>query len=184
VATARDLISSDGLESVSLRRLAGLLGVTAPALYAHVTDKEDLLRTIAETEFDLLVARFDAVDEPDPLARIRAHNRAYVAHARERPELFRLMFLFPPDLDGFSSPAPGLELPGATRAFNTAATAVAEAIESGAIDAVDPIMTAITIWSAVHGVASVLQLGFALPREVEDALVDEVSDRLLAGYGA
>ena len=49
---------------------------------------------------------------------------------------------------------------------------------------VDPIMAAITIWSAVHGVASVLQLGFALPRAVEDALVDEVSDRLLAGYGA
>jgi hypothetical protein len=45
-------------------------------------------------------------------------------------------------------------------------------------------MAAITIWSAVHGVASVLQLGFALPRAVEDALVDEVSDRLLAGYGA
>jgi AcrR family transcriptional regulator len=184
VATARELIASDGLESVSLRRLAAVLGVTAPALYAHVADKRDLLRTVAETEFDRLVARFDAVDEPDPVARIRAYNRAYVAHAREHPELFRVMLLFPPDLDGFGSPRSGLELPGATRAFNTAASAVVEAIETGAIDAVDPIMTAITIWSAVHGVASVLQLGFALPRAVEDALVDEVSDRLLAGYGA
>jgi AcrR family transcriptional regulator len=184
VAAARDLISSDGLEAVSLRRLAGLLGVTAPALYAHVADKEDLLRHVAEAEFDLLVERFEAIDEPDPLVRIRAHNRAYVAHARERPELFRVMFLFPPNLDGFSSPPPGVELPGATRAFNAAATAVAEAIDSGAIDPVNPMMAAITIWSAVHGVASVLQLGFALPRDVEDALVDEVSDRLLAGYGA
>ncbi|MEZ5183034.1 MAG: TetR family transcriptional regulator [Acidimicrobiales bacterium] len=98
VEAARQLVIAGGLEALSLRRLAAQLGVTAPALYAHVRHKQDLLRAIAEVEFDRLVARFDAVAATDPVARIRAHGRAYVEHAREHPELFRVMFLFPPEM--------------------------------------------------------------------------------------
>jgi AcrR family transcriptional regulator len=183
IDAARELITTAGLEALSLRRLAARLDVTAPALYAHVEDKRDLLRTLAEGEFDRLVARFDAVHVADPVARIRAHGRAYIEHAREEPELFRIMFLFPPDLGGGETPE-GEELPGATKAFTLAAAAVAEAVESGAIEAVDPLVAALTIWSGVHGVASVLQLGFGLPAELEETLIDEISDRLLRGFGA
>jgi AcrR family transcriptional regulator len=181
VAEARDLIAGSGLEALSLRRLAGRLGVTAPALYAHVHDKRDLLRTLAEGEFERLVARCDAVDEPDPVARIRAHGRAYIEHARENPELFRIMFLFPPDLGGGES-AGAEELPGATKAFTAAAGAVAEAVETGAINGVDPLVAALTLWSGAHGVASVLQLGFDLPTELEETLIDEITARILDGY--
>jgi hypothetical protein len=31
-------------------------------------------------------------------------------------------------------------------------------------------------------VATVLQLGFGLPAELEERMIDEVTDRLLAGY--
>ena len=48
IAAARELIVADGLEALSLRRLAARLGVTAPALYAHVRDKQDLLRAVAQ----------------------------------------------------------------------------------------------------------------------------------------
>lgn len=183
VAAARELIVADGLEALSLRRLAGRLGVTAPALYAHVRDKEDLLRALAEVEFEALVARFDAIDDPDPIARIKGHGRAYVQHARENPELFRVMFLFPPDLSPASpNVPPGYELPGATKAFGAAAGAVEEAIAAGAIDAEDPLLVALTLWSGTHGVATVLQLGFGLPPELEDAMIEEVTERVLAGY--
>ena len=181
VAAARELVSTDGLDALSLRRLAARLGVTAPALYAHVADKGDLLRALATHEFDVLVARFAALDEPDPVARVKAQSRAYVAYAREEPELFKVMFLFPPDLTGAGLPE-GLELPGATQAFVAAAGALDEAVASGALVTPDPLLAALTVWSGVHGVASVLQLGLDLPPEVEDALVDEVTDRLLRGY--
>lgn len=181
MAAARSLIVADGLEALSLRRLAGHLGVTAPALYAHVRDKQDLLRALAEVEFDALVARFDDVTDPDPVARIKGHGRAYVRHARENPELFRVMFLFPPELSPASVP-PGVELPGATRAFQVAAEAVEQAIAAGAIVSDDPLLVALTLWSGTHGVATVLQLGFGLPPDLEDAMIDEITDRLLAGY--
>lgn len=183
IATTRELIVTGGLEALTLRRLASHLGVTAPALYGYVKDKQDLLRALAEDEFGLLVARFEAVTATDPLERIRALNRAYVAHARENPEMFRVMFLFPPNLNVGDLPE-GVELPGATRAFNGAAEAITAAIDAGAITSDDPLLVALTLWSAVHGVATVLQLGFGLPPELEDALVEEVTDRVLSGYGA
>jgi AcrR family transcriptional regulator len=184
IATTRELIISGGLEALTLRRLAATLGVTAPALYGHVEDKQDLLRAVAEDEFDRLLSRFDEVTVADPVARIRAFNHAYVAHARENPETFRVMFLFPPDLAGAGDVPEGVVLPGATRAFAAAAAAVTEAVDAGALQADDPLLVALALWCTVHGVATVLQLGFGLPVDLEDALVDEVVDRVLAGYGA
>ncbi len=182
IASTRVLITENGLDHLTLRRLAGHLGVTAPALYGHFEDKGDLLRSLAEVEFSRLQARFDAVEATDPLERIRALNRAYADQARENPELFRVMFLFPPDLGGITGPPQGVELPAATKVFGAAAEAVKAAIDSGAIEATDPLLVALTLWSAVHGVAAVCQLGFGLAPDLEDALVDEVIDRVLRGY--
>ena len=181
VEAARDVIVTGGLKALSLRRLASQLGVTAPALYAHVRDKQDLLRALAEDEFERLVAHFDEVDEADPIERIKAHSRAYVEHTREQPELFRVMFLFPPELSPADVPD-DVNLPGATKAFAAAAEAVEDAVRSGALVADDPLLVALTLWAGVHGVASVLQLGFGLPAELEDQLIDEVIGRILAGY--
>lgn len=181
VEAGRQLVITGGLEALSLRRLAAQLGVTAPALYAHVRDKQDLLRAIAEIEFDRLVARFDAVTVTDPVERIRAHGRAYVDHAREQPELFRVMFLFPPEAIPADVPD-DVKLPGATKAFAAAAGAVEAALASGELEADDPLLLALTLWSGAHGVATVLQLGFDLPPELEDAMVDDITDRILAGY--
>lgn len=181
VAAARSMIADGGLEALSLRRLASRLGVTAPALYAHVADKRDLLAAIAEGQFDELVARMDAAADLPPLERIRAHCRAYVQHARENPELFGVMFLFSPDLGpaGGAGLPEGAELPAATKAFAAAAAAVEEAAAAGDLQTDDPVVTALAFWSAVHGLTAVLQLGLGLAPETEDALLDELLDRLL-----
>ena len=181
VAEARAMVQAGGLEALSLRRLATRLGVTAPALYAHVSSKRDLVRAVAEVEFDHLLARFDKIDTTDPLERIRAQSRAYVDHARENPELFQVMFVFPPDLGAAPLPE-GVELPAATRAFTTALAAVEEAMDEGVIERADPVLVALTLWTANHGVAMALLLGLALPGDLEDALVDEVTGRLVLGW--
>jgi TetR/AcrR family tetracycline transcriptional repressor len=47
VATALRLIDENGLEALTLRKLAGELGVQAPALYWHVRNKRELLDLVA-----------------------------------------------------------------------------------------------------------------------------------------
>lgn len=181
VSTAREMIVAGGVEALSLRRLAHRLGVTAPALYAHVENKQALIRAVAEIEVGRLAAEFDAAAEADPVERIRAQSRAYVAYARENPELFSLILLTPPDLDVATLP-PGAPLEMTTQAFTSASRAVDDAIAAGAIHSDNPLLVALTLWSAAHGVASVLRLGLGLPEELEEALTDEVTERILAGY--
>lgn len=179
VDEARRMIVAEGLEQLSLRRIAAALEVTAPALYAYVDDKSDLLRAVAEQELDALMARFDEVDDPDPVARVAAYFRAYVDHAREQPELYPVLFLFPPS---FAPGAPeGAATPAATRAFATSAEAVTDAIEAGAFRELDPLQASLVMFTAAHGTASVLLMGFGFDRATEDELVETAIGTVIAG---
>lgn len=52
IARALEIGTAEGLEAVSLRRLAQELGVTPMALYRHVRDKQDLINAMTETVLD------------------------------------------------------------------------------------------------------------------------------------
>lgn len=180
VAAARALIVDDGLESLSLRRVGASLEVTAPALYAYVSDKADLLQAVADQEFAALRRRFDAVDEPDPVARTRAYCQAYVDHARSQPELFKTMFLFQPEL-GVGRPAAGEWSSAATETFQRPTQAIDEAMAAGRYQQSDPVLAALTMWAAIHGLAEVLLMGFDFGRDFEQRLIDSVIDTLVRG---
>jgi AcrR family transcriptional regulator len=179
LATARGHLERDGADRLSLRAVARELGVTAPALYLYVESKQELIAAVAEEHFGLLVERFEAVDEPDPLDRIRGFSRAYVEHARSSPALFQLLFRYPPtalaDADAF---------PPATRAFELANAATADAIEQGLLAPGDPTEVGTVMWCAVHGVAEATLMGFVTDDASVDDLVDRVVDTVLAGQGA
>jgi len=178
IAVAREILATDGLDGVSLRRIGAELGVTAPALYAHVDDKLDLLRGVAELEFERLIARFDAIETRDPVEQIRQQAVAYVEHAREDPALFQVMFLFRPD---WANQAAAEELPAASKAFTRGAAAIDAAMLSGALRTDDPLLVAIAIWAAAHGTASVLLAGMDLGAEYEARVIDTVIDNLIRG---
>ena len=48
IAAALRVMDTDGLEAVSMRRIAREVGVEAMSLYHHVRDKEDVLDGICE----------------------------------------------------------------------------------------------------------------------------------------
>jgi AcrR family transcriptional regulator len=52
VARALEIGTAEGLEAVSLRRVAQELGVTPMALYRHVRDKQDLVNAMTEAVLD------------------------------------------------------------------------------------------------------------------------------------
>lgn len=58
VARALEIGNAEGLDAVSLRRLASEFGVTPMAMYRHVRDKQDLVNAMTEAiiaDFDLTV---------------------------------------------------------------------------------------------------------------------------------
>lgn len=177
---ATRMVSDAGLDQLSLRRLATQLGVTAPALYAHVADKGDLLRAIAEAGFGDLVGRYGVITATDPVERLRALSHTYVDYALEEPEIFRLMFLFRPR--GIEVAEADNELDLATQAFEMAAAAVSDAIAAGAIHPDrDPLMTSLVLWTVSHGAACVLLLGMDFDQPTRSSLIDSVVDSTLVG---
>ena len=180
VAAAHDLVADGGVAALSLRPLGARLGVTAPALYAHFENKEALVAAVAEMEFTRLLEHFEASTDgiADPIDRIKAQSHAYVRYAVDNPALFQILFVFRPSW----SPQPdATELPIASKAFEVSAVAVEDAIAAGRLRTVDPLLASLTIWSAVHGVATFLLARPALGSNFEAALVDSVIDSIVAG---
>ena len=72
VARALEIGDAEGLEAVSLRRLAAAFGVTTMALYRHVRDKQDLINAMADEVmegFDLTTGFRASMSWTDKLRR-------------------------------------------------------------------------------------------------------------------
>jgi AcrR family transcriptional regulator len=180
VQAARELLTSEGLSALSLRRLAAKLDVTAAALYAYVDNKRDLLEAVIETEFQRLIDDFRGYEEAgaDPIMRMCQMSWAYVRYARENPRVFRTMFMFRAQL---SSEPTGDDFAMATKAFTAARKPVIDAVEQGLVRGSDPVLLHLTVWTAVHGVATVLLLGPDLGSRGAEELAASVIRSVIRG---
>lgn len=175
---ARDILVAEGLHAVSLRRVASSLGVTAPALYAHVVDKRDLLQGIVEREVEGLLERFDSVTASDPIERLRAMSQAYIDWGVQNPDLFRAMFLFRPELTAEPrSDAPALS----TQIHRAFLDDVRRAFDQGTFHEGDPELAALTIWTTAHGVVTTLLSGPALDVELKGRLAEAAVNVSITG---
>ncbi|TXK40987.1 TetR family transcriptional regulator [Nonomuraea sp. C10] len=89
VERAMKIAATDGLQAVTIRRLAADLGVTPTALYWHVKNKDELLSALAD---HLLAALVAEVDPGRPWQqRLRALVTALVEQTRAHPYLAALL---------------------------------------------------------------------------------------------
>src|SRR3954467_11821671 len=91
-STARELAESDGWAAVTMRRLAGQLGVTQPVIYSVFAGRQALIDAVALDGFSDLAAALGAVD-PSPMARMRAYP-----FAAANPRIYEAMFSMPSGL--------------------------------------------------------------------------------------
>ncbi len=127
------------------------------------TGKAHKLRLVAEEGYGELARRWTSLDPADHEAWIRASSHAYVAFALERPGLFALMFRFRPAL----IEGPGeIEDPVATAVFAEALAVIERASADGLLRAAPPLELALGLWSACHGVATVLSMSPDLARDL------------------
>ncbi|MCC4117370.1 TetR/AcrR family transcriptional regulator [Aromatoleum toluclasticum] len=92
---ARIMIREEGMEALSLRKLAAAVGVSRTALYHHFEDKNDLVCAIVAEGFAGLHRLMDAAIAPDagtPRERFAAFVHGYVQLATQDAELYDLMF--------------------------------------------------------------------------------------------
>src|SRR6201996_4193449 len=93
IDAARHLAESDGWPAVTMRRLAGELGVTQPVLYSGFASRQALIDAVALNGFSDLAGALTAVDAL-PMARMRAS----LDFAGAPPRVYEAMFSLPSGL--------------------------------------------------------------------------------------
>ena len=159
VATAAQLADADGLDAVTLARVAAALGVKSPSLYNHVAGRDDLLRGVALLGLAELAATLREA------AIGRASTEGLVASAGA----YRAFVLAHPGryaAGAVAAPAPGdAELQAAGAAVLDVLRGV---LRSWSLDEDETIHALRAVRSAVHGFASLEAAGgFGLDLDVD-----------------
>lgn len=174
---AGEIVSSDGVDALSLRTLASACNTSTTAVYALFGGKDGLLTALFDEAFRRLAGHLAAVAPgADPLDDIVRMGLAYQACALTEPHLFALMF------------TGRTLLPVAAAARTVAGTAlgplrmgVERAVEERVLRAdTDPVTASVTVWTTVHGWASLQLRGFLPPGS--DARLESALRAVLDGW--
>ena len=151
VHAARDLAESDGWSAVTMRRLAGKLGVTQPVLYSAFAGRQALVDAVALNGFADLADALEAASA-SPMALMRA----YLDFAAAHPRAYEAMFLLPSGLTFAADDTPEPML----RAF----LAIQETFPDG-----DGTRAEVA-WATLHGLTTLEATDRLRPGHVEDRL--------------
>jgi AcrR family transcriptional regulator len=148
---AQELFAGEGVEGISMRKLAERVGVTATAIYRHFRDKDEILDALISAGLAVLSEYLEpALKAKDPERRLRGLIDAYLRFAVEQPKYFDLAFLVPSASTRMSE-----ELERHNRAtFKMAIEQVAACMQMGIFRPGDPIETAVYLWSTAHGLVT------------------------------
>jgi AcrR family transcriptional regulator len=158
------IISEDGIQGLTLRKVASRIGVTHTAPYAHFADKQALIAAISAEghhelfkEMNFLYQKYQ--DEPyKQLVEIGWH---YIQFAIKDPEYFRIMFSKVIE-DGEIHPE-FIEI--SDKNYEIVSQVIINCQKAGIIDPEDHEKRTIYIWSVIHGLATLIiedQIPFAI----------------------
>jgi len=93
VAAGRAIVESEGIDGLTMQKVAVTVGVQAPSLYKRVAGRGDLVRLIAEAVLsDLRDSLASVMTGVDPRADLRAMAHALRDFAVRHPGAYRLVF--------------------------------------------------------------------------------------------
>ncbi|SLN41320.1 HTH-type transcriptional repressor KstR2 [Roseovarius gaetbuli] len=91
---ALSLFARHGYAAVSMRQIAGAVGVQAGALYNYTPDKQTLLYELMKAHMDeLLAARAAEPQQDDPMAALEAFTRFHIRFHARRPEAVFISYM-------------------------------------------------------------------------------------------
>jgi AcrR family transcriptional regulator len=201
-AALRQLEATGSPDRVTVASIVDEAGCTPPSLYYYWPRRELLLKEASEDGWaQFRASQSGAVsDQDDPIERIRLRGRAYLAFAFARPALFRVLFLEPPAA-GPAQPTPAQPTPARStparstparstpaqsagktgEALNDLVLDVTAAMANRQITPADPLTTALALWAAIHGVATLWTVTPTLPTHLAHAVGNLAQDAVLRG---
>lgn len=171
IDTATELIIASGdIKAPSTREVTRALNISAPSLYRHFADKDQLLDAVCAKYYRQLgeVMQDATRDLPTALERLHALGMAYVQFAVATPLMYRVATGAPPRRGS------NFDETLISSAFVHLQETVQELIDQKFFPPGDPVAPALQLWAAAHGVASLLITKPYLPWGDAETFTDNV----------
>lgn len=179
---ANTLLNEQGIEGLSLRKLAERAGVSRTAPYHHFRDKNALLCALASRAFeqldDLIQRQLEQTGhQPD----IQGFVIEYLRFATENPEQYELMF----GRTLWKSGEPTAELKQvAYRSFRRYADGLSALLRGRLPSGTDPLRVAQASWATIHGLCRLTIDGVYVNREDMEAVSQQAVALIQAALAA
>ena len=181
LSSAVELYLEEGLDGFSMRKLAGQVGVTAPALYRHYDGKEAVLADVVREAYHAHSQYlYKALGAPTPLERFFGAGESYLDFVFEHPRWYAMMNTSVEAL-GMTSLPEDIEVMGcAIHQFWI--DRVRECMDAGILRTGDPVLTSMTLWAHAHGLIDLYHQG-KLPMDADQfrSFFEVSGARLMAG---
>jgi AcrR family transcriptional regulator len=154
LAAAEKILEAEGVDALTLRAVARMVGVSHTAPKNHFGDIEGLFSELAAVgyrRFGAALSRAMESGGADPRQRMRAMGLAYVAFARAHPGLFLLMYRG--DRLDMNSPSLRDAIEDTRQSLKNATTSVASTVP---LPPLQLAARATASWALVHGFAMLL----------------------------
>ncbi|MBF6298186.1 TetR/AcrR family transcriptional regulator [Nocardia amamiensis] len=176
-ATAELLARTGHADAVSIRAVSKLVGVSAPSIYRHFADKDELIEAVVAQVFEDLAEAMRAATDPttSPVTQLRDQGMAYVRFALAHPEQYRLATA-PAETSG------AVDQVLTSGAFQHFAATVRKCMDDGTMASRDPLPVVLELWSVAHGIASLLIAKPFLPWGDAEAVASRVMSAACIGY--
>ncbi len=181
---ACELYLREGIEGLSMRRLAGCVGCTAPALYRHYGSKEEVMQDLVGEAYRLFSQYlYRALEAGTPLERFMVAGKSYVDFALEQPALYEIIYVPVEVLGVARHDSPVTSQACAIGRFWS--DRVREMIDAGYLKEGDPQAISTTLWGHAHGLISIFHRGLlgALGQEEFREIMTGSFVRMLVGLG-
>jgi AcrR family transcriptional regulator len=150
---AKEVFMEKGFEDTSIRTIAEKIEYSPTTIYLYFKDKDDIFCELHKEGFTLLNQYFRPLAHvSDPFERLKAINKAYIAFALENGEFYDLMFIIRSPLKSITKDQTDWE--EGNRAFEFLVNTINECMRKGYFPGMQPEIVAFTVWSMVHGIAS------------------------------
>lgn len=150
--SATRLFLKHGYEKASIRNIAEDIEYSPATIYLYFKDKDEIFFILHEQGFDILNQEFLKHETvADPFDRLKAIGERYLQFSIDHPDYYDLMFIMKAPLNEISCMD---KWDAGDNAFQFLMKTVAQCIDQNSIKHTDPGLVAMTVWSFVHGLAS------------------------------
>ena len=180
LAAAVEAFERDGLEGLSMRKVAAKVELTPMALYRHFADKQALVDAITLEGLEAWRARLARLRAADPAEWLEAAAEAFLDFALEEPRRFEAAFLlransarrFPDDFAAGRSPAVAMM-----------SERIEQAKAQGLLGDAPSLEIALSIWAMAQGLVGLYRAGrFAGDEQAFRALYRSALRRCISAF--